>query len=179
MCWRGVGFVHHSRTIFYRAVPNPDITIRNFFIAVREQESRVPTSCGRSGGRGHVRRGVVEEVLQQRQLVHLRLREALCLVVAHPEAAAPRRTGGRGGGRCWRRWGCRLSGVNTRLSRVNTRLSGVNTRLSWVKTNAAVARSCELALVKDTRRLASGPGYVPRDRSIFATVWTLALIRLS
>jgi hypothetical protein len=26
--------------------------------------------------------------------------------------------------------------------------------------------------VKDTRRLASGPGYVPHDRSIFATVWT-------
>jgi hypothetical protein len=33
MCWRGFGFVHHSRTSFCRAVPNPNITIRNFFIA--------------------------------------------------------------------------------------------------------------------------------------------------
>jgi hypothetical protein len=30
---------------------------------------------------------------------------------------------------------------------------------------------CELALVKEDT-LASGPGYVPHDRSIFATVWT-------
>jgi hypothetical protein len=28
---RGFGFVHHSRTIIYRAVPNPNITIRDFF----------------------------------------------------------------------------------------------------------------------------------------------------
>jgi hypothetical protein len=34
MGWRGFGFVHHSRTIFCRAVPNPNITIRNFSIAV-------------------------------------------------------------------------------------------------------------------------------------------------
>jgi hypothetical protein len=34
MGWRGFGFVHHSRTIFCRAVPNLSITIRNFFIAV-------------------------------------------------------------------------------------------------------------------------------------------------
>jgi hypothetical protein len=33
MGWRGFGFVHHSRTVFC-AVPNPNITIRNFFIAV-------------------------------------------------------------------------------------------------------------------------------------------------
>jgi hypothetical protein len=31
---RGLGFVHHSRTIFCRAVPNPNITIRNFCNAV-------------------------------------------------------------------------------------------------------------------------------------------------
>ena len=36
MCRRGFGFVHHSRTVFCRAVPNPNITIRNFFIAVRQ-----------------------------------------------------------------------------------------------------------------------------------------------
>jgi hypothetical protein len=28
---RGFGFVHHSIAIFYRAVPNPNLTIRNFF----------------------------------------------------------------------------------------------------------------------------------------------------
>jgi hypothetical protein len=33
MGWRGFGFGHHSRTIFCRAVPNPNLTIRNFFIA--------------------------------------------------------------------------------------------------------------------------------------------------
>jgi hypothetical protein len=31
---RGYEFVHHSIAIFYRAVPNLSITIRNFFIAV-------------------------------------------------------------------------------------------------------------------------------------------------
>ena len=31
----GLGFVHHSRAIFCRAVPNLNVTIRNLFIAVR------------------------------------------------------------------------------------------------------------------------------------------------
>jgi hypothetical protein len=31
MGWRGFGFVHHSRTLFCRAVPNPNLTIRDFF----------------------------------------------------------------------------------------------------------------------------------------------------
>jgi hypothetical protein len=35
MAWRGFGFVHRSRTLFCRAVPNPNITIRNFCISVR------------------------------------------------------------------------------------------------------------------------------------------------
>jgi hypothetical protein len=30
----GLGFVHHSRAIFCRAVPNLSVTIRNFCIAV-------------------------------------------------------------------------------------------------------------------------------------------------
>jgi hypothetical protein len=34
MYWRGFGYVHRSRTVFCRAVPNPNITIRNFCIAV-------------------------------------------------------------------------------------------------------------------------------------------------
>jgi hypothetical protein len=31
---RGFGFVHHSIAILYHEVPNPNLTIRNFFIAV-------------------------------------------------------------------------------------------------------------------------------------------------
>ena len=31
---RGFGFVHHSIAILYHQVPNPNITIRNFFIAI-------------------------------------------------------------------------------------------------------------------------------------------------
>ena len=38
MRWRGFGFVHRSRTLFCRAVPNPNLTIRNFFIAVKQQQ---------------------------------------------------------------------------------------------------------------------------------------------
>ena len=34
MGWRGFGFFHHSRTVFCRAVPNANLTIRNFFVAV-------------------------------------------------------------------------------------------------------------------------------------------------
>jgi hypothetical protein len=33
MGWRGFGFVHHSRTVFCRAAPNPNLTIRDFRIA--------------------------------------------------------------------------------------------------------------------------------------------------
>jgi hypothetical protein len=32
---RGFEFVHHSIAILYHEVPNPNITIRDFFIAVR------------------------------------------------------------------------------------------------------------------------------------------------
>jgi hypothetical protein len=31
---RGFGFVHHSIAILYHEVPNPNLTIRNFCIAV-------------------------------------------------------------------------------------------------------------------------------------------------
>jgi hypothetical protein len=34
---RGFGFVHHSIAILYHQVPNPNLTIRNFFIAVQRQ----------------------------------------------------------------------------------------------------------------------------------------------
>jgi hypothetical protein len=48
MGWRGFGFVHPSRTIFCRAVPNPYLTIRNFFIAVaRAWRARRTSRCPR------------------------------------------------------------------------------------------------------------------------------------
>jgi hypothetical protein len=40
MDWRGFGSVHHSRTTFCRAVPNPNLTIRNFFFSVRCRRCR-------------------------------------------------------------------------------------------------------------------------------------------
>jgi hypothetical protein len=42
---RGFGFVHHSIAILYHEVPNPNLTIRNFSIAVRR-------GCGGGGGGG-------------------------------------------------------------------------------------------------------------------------------
>jgi hypothetical protein len=48
---RGLGFVHHARTIFCRAVPNLSITIRNFFIAVRW------LALGSAGASAHGRSG--------------------------------------------------------------------------------------------------------------------------
>jgi hypothetical protein len=38
---RGFGFVHHSIAILYHEVPNPNLTIRNFFIAVPQAMDRV------------------------------------------------------------------------------------------------------------------------------------------
>jgi hypothetical protein len=49
MGWRGFGFVHHSRTLFCHAVPNPNITIRNFSIAVRERRWFVAWAHAREG----------------------------------------------------------------------------------------------------------------------------------
>jgi DNA segregation ATPase FtsK/SpoIIIE-like protein len=37
---RGFGFVHHSIAILYHEVPNPNISIRNFFIAVSQEQYR-------------------------------------------------------------------------------------------------------------------------------------------
>ena len=55
MGWRGFGFVYHSRTIFCRAVPNPNLTIRNFFIAVGGQPPRERglSKSTLGGGRQH------------------------------------------------------------------------------------------------------------------------------
>jgi hypothetical protein len=53
-CRRGFGFIHHSRTIFCCAVSNPNLTIRDFCIAVqhllgckRESAYTATGVCGR------------------------------------------------------------------------------------------------------------------------------------
>jgi hypothetical protein len=38
---RGFGFVYHSIAILYHEVPNPNLTVRNFCIAVGESVERV------------------------------------------------------------------------------------------------------------------------------------------
>jgi hypothetical protein len=43
---RGFEFVHHSIAILYIEVPNPNITIRNFFIAVRGGVEQVRDGAG-------------------------------------------------------------------------------------------------------------------------------------
>jgi hypothetical protein len=42
---RGFGFVHHSIAILYHEVPNPNITIRNFCIAVSRSAGARRLSC--------------------------------------------------------------------------------------------------------------------------------------
>jgi hypothetical protein len=47
---RVLGFVHHSIAILYHQVPNPNITIRNFFIAVKtDARLDLEVSAGRAG----------------------------------------------------------------------------------------------------------------------------------
>jgi hypothetical protein len=36
---RGFGFVYHSIALLYHEVPNPNLTIRNFFIAVPHRDT--------------------------------------------------------------------------------------------------------------------------------------------
>jgi hypothetical protein len=57
MGWRGFGFVHRSRTVFCRAVPNLSITIRNCFIAVPQQPSHSGRRSLRWASAGRWRRG--------------------------------------------------------------------------------------------------------------------------
>jgi hypothetical protein len=64
MVWKGFGFVHHSRTSYCSAVPNPNTTIRNLFIAVPRGHGERSGECrsvgvhaegggGDGGQRGH------------------------------------------------------------------------------------------------------------------------------
>jgi hypothetical protein len=57
---RGFGFVHHSMAILYHEVPNPNVTIRNFFIAEPHPHPHPhhpphprPRSCLESRRRGY------------------------------------------------------------------------------------------------------------------------------
>jgi hypothetical protein len=49
---RGFGFVHHSIAILYRAVPNPNITVRNFCIAAHLDGERGRVACAVRGDGG-------------------------------------------------------------------------------------------------------------------------------
>jgi hypothetical protein len=62
-----LGFVHHSRTIFCRAVPNLSITIRNFCIAVRLAcDDAVSRGTDNAGWRGVHFQGGVESLMEWR-----------------------------------------------------------------------------------------------------------------
>ena len=52
MGWRGFGFVRRSRTLFCRAVPNPNLTIRHFFVAGWTAARGDPGPPGRVGSVG-------------------------------------------------------------------------------------------------------------------------------
>jgi hypothetical protein len=53
---RGFGFVHHSIAILYHQVPNPNLTIRTFFIAVQERHQEgLSAAADRHAADGKVR----------------------------------------------------------------------------------------------------------------------------
>jgi hypothetical protein len=57
---RGSGFVHHSIAILYNEVPNLNITIRNFFIAVRRRRRRGTWAWARSRTPRKVKKKVIK-----------------------------------------------------------------------------------------------------------------------
>jgi hypothetical protein len=71
---RGFGFVHHSIAILYHEVPNPNLTIRNFLIAVHL--SRVGWAVRRQGLDDHA------------HIPTLELLPKTLPVIASPSAAA-------------------------------------------------------------------------------------------
>jgi hypothetical protein len=56
---RGFGFVHHSIAILHHEVPNPNLTIRNFFIAVWR---RLPRTQMQAAGRVQIDRAILVEI---------------------------------------------------------------------------------------------------------------------
>ena len=111
---KGFGFVHHSRTICCRAVPNPHLTIRDFFTAVAP--GRLRRALRRHQVIGDVLRRGVEaaqsgevaegEVRDGVQLVHEAAVHALCVCVCVQflRVSRLRETAGR---RAAWRWHCK------------------------------------------------------------------------
>jgi hypothetical protein len=88
----GFGFVHRSRTVFCRFVPNPNITIRHFFIAVPHERARGRQRVGRGGSQAC---GGLEtsDAREGGQVVHPQLRPTpphLVPVIAERERAVER-----------------------------------------------------------------------------------------
>jgi hypothetical protein len=73
---KGLGFVHHSRSLFCRAVPNPSITIRDFSITVRRRVRRRRMRRLRVGWRERLARGLLRVrprwVVRMRRWVRMR-----------------------------------------------------------------------------------------------------------
>jgi hypothetical protein len=57
---RGLGFVHHSIAILYHEVPNPNLTIRNFLIAVRGSRARCSAELFAPGEAVWLRAGALQ-----------------------------------------------------------------------------------------------------------------------
>jgi hypothetical protein len=95
MGWRGFGFVRHSRTLFCHAVPNPNITIRNFCIAVAgrpgERHARSRT-CRRRRSRCAIASPTASSPPLPLRLPHsvspCRRRRSRC-AIASPTASSP------------------------------------------------------------------------------------------
>ena len=68
---RGFGFVHHSIAILYHEVPNPYLTIRNFFIAVSRPNRPDSHATHQCTADGQMRRTV--EANGMTTAVHIRL----------------------------------------------------------------------------------------------------------
>ena len=73
MGWMCFGFVHHSRTLYSRAVPNPHLTIRNFCIAVAQgaEQLRAGKAASEAGADEEEIRHMEAQLLGARDEVRL------------------------------------------------------------------------------------------------------------
>jgi hypothetical protein len=72
-----LGFVHHSRTLFCRAVPNRNLTIRIFCIAAAAAQVRAVQLPGRGS---RVKEAAVADLME---LAEVRIPRLLCSHVRH------------------------------------------------------------------------------------------------
>jgi hypothetical protein len=145
MDWRGFGFVHHSRTIFCRAVPNLSITIRHFFIAV--SHTHLAAGKGWEEAAARMSAAATADAVATATAARVFLAAAVAAVAAETEGGAA--AGRRGVGQALReekkkntlrRCGCVERGhasarVSTRDERTNARRSAVD-----AKTQTALLR---------------------------------------